>query len=240
MRVLLVDDERRLVRALDRGLTAEGFEVRTAHDGFTGEALAERGDFDVIVLDVMMPGKNGYAVCSSLREKGVLTPILMLTAKDGELDEAKALNTGADDYLSKPFHYVVLLARLRALVRRAAATPSRGGSDTLPAWDAVREPQWLSVGDLEIFPEQRRVRKSGNQIDLTAKEFDILTYLARHAGQVVSKERLIDELWDFAAPSATNAVEVHVSALRKKMGGFEGGVRITTVRGAGYRLEVPS
>ena len=230
MRVLLVDDERRLVSALKRGLEAEGFRVHVAYDGITGQELAEQGDFDVIVLDIMMPGKNGYAVCAALREQGIETPILMLTAKDGEYDEAEALDTGADDYLTKPFHYVVLLARLRALVRRShvslAQTPTEEAS-----------PERLLIGDLEILPAERRCIRAGTEVELTAKEFDILVHLARKPGVVISKEALIDELWDFAAPATPNVVEVHVSSLRRKIDVPFGTHTIQTVRGVGYRLE---
>ncbi len=228
MRVLLVDDERRMVSALKRGLSAEGFTVETAYDGLSGQVLAERGHFDVIVLDIMMPGKNGYAVCAALREQGITTPILMLTAKDGEYDEADALDTGADDYLTKPFHYVVLVARLRALVRRATLPKPPGPAD--PENDLV-------VGGLEISLAERRCRRDGVEVQLTAKEFDILAYLARRPSQVVAKEELIDALWDFAAPAAPNVIEVHVSSLRRKIDAPFGTESIQTVRGAGYRLE---
>lgn len=229
MKVLIVDDERRLATALKRGLEAEGFEVRVTHDGVTGQAMAESEQFDVIVLDIMMPGKNGYEVCAALRGQGVTTPILMLTAKDGQWDEAKALNIGADDYLTKPFHYVVLVARLNALVRRAQARQA----DTELAGDVAP----LTVGDLQVFPDERRVTRGGRDIELTAKEFAILTELARQAGKVVSKEQLIDEVWDFAAPADPNVVEVHVSSLRRKIDAPFGKKTIRTVRGAGYRLE---
>lgn len=228
MKVLLVDDERRLVRALKRGLEAEGFEVEAAYDGVTGQALAEKGDFDVIVLDIMMPGKDGYEVCAALRRQEVNTPILMLTAKEGRWDEAKALGTGADDYLTKPFHYMVLLARLKALVRRAQMAPA--------AEKSVKDAP-LVVGSLRVLPAERRCLRGDTEVELTAKEFDILAHLARNAGAVVSKEELIDELWDFAAPADPNVVEVHVSSLRRKIDAPFGVKSIRTVRGAGYRLD---
>ena len=231
MRVLVVDDERRLVAALKRGLTAEGFDVEVAFDGPTGQALAERGDFDVIVLDIMLPGRNGYDVCAALRAGGVRTPILMLTAKDGEYDEAEALDTGADDYLTKPFHYVVLLARLRALVRRSrAATDPVSATDHPPAGEA------MIVGDLTILPSEHRCLRGDVEIELTAKEFGILSYLAARPGAVVSKATLIDALWDFASPVEANVVEVHVSALRRKIDAPFRTHTIETVRGVGYRL----
>ena len=227
MRVLVVDDERRLVAALRRGLTAEGFTVEVAYDGLTGQALAERGDFDVIVLDIMLPGRNGFDVCATLRAGGITTPILMLTAKDGEYDEAEALDIGADDYLTKPFHYVVLVARLRALVRRATA-----GAAPEPA----PEPEQLQVGDLRLLVAEHRCFRGGVEIPLTAKEFQILAYLASRPGVVVSKPELIDELWDFAAMIDENVVEVHISSLRRKIDWSAARAAIETVRGVGYRI----
>lgn len=241
MKVLLVDDERRLVDALRRGLTAEGFDVEVAFDGLTGQALAERGYFDAIILDIMMPGKNGFEVCSSLRAAGVNTPILMLTAKDGQLDEARALNIGADDYLTKPFHYVVLVARLKALLRRAGRTSNEeyeGAGEGTRLGGVTGEPlEQLVVGDLKVLPMAQRVFRGDVEVHLTAKEFAILTYLVRHVNQVVSKERLIDELWDFAAPADPNVVEVHISSLRRKIDTPFSKRSIRTVRGVGYRLE---
>lgn len=227
-----MDDERRLVTALQRGLAAEGFRVEVSYDGITGQELAERGDFDVIILDIMMPGRNGYQVCRALRDQGNTTPILMLTAKDGQKDETEALNTGADDYLTKPFHYSVLVARLRALVRRSS-TPQK---DRASQGHPDEEDRALLVGNLEIRPGERRCYRGRKEVHLTAKEFDILLLLARKAGTVVSKETLIDELWDFAAPAAPNVIEVHVSALRRKVDAPFGQASIQTVRGSGYRL----
>ncbi|SHI79499.1 DNA-binding response regulator, OmpR family, contains REC and winged-helix (wHTH) domain [Tessaracoccus bendigoensis DSM 12906] len=228
MRVLVVDDERRLAAALRRGLSAEGFDVELAHDGISGQELAERGGFDIIVLDIMLPRRNGYDVCAALRRQGIGTPILMLTAKDGEYDEAEALDTGADDYLTKPFHFVVLVARLRALLRRAAA-PAQGSQ--APAAGAT-----LTVGDLRIVPDQHRCLRGDDEIALTAREFGILAYLARRPGVVVGKAELIDELWDFASPADQNVVEVHISSLRRKVDAPFGRRTIETVRGVGYRL----
>lgn len=217
MKVLIVDDEHRLAAALERGLGAEGFDVTLAYDGITGQSLAERGIFDAIVLDIMLPGRNGYDVCANLRQAGITTPIIMLTAKDGELDEAEALDIGADDYLTKPFHFVVLVARLRALVRRAAP------ADT---------PEEIQFGPLRVLPREHRAFIDGALVELTAKEFGILLYLARHPGATVSKTELIDALWDFAQHPELNVVEVHVSSLRRKVGAS----LIETVRGVGYRL----
>ncbi|CAL9525477.1 MULTISPECIES: response regulator transcription factor [Streptomyces] len=216
MRVLIVEDEKRLALSLARGLTAEGFAVDVVHDGRDGLHRATEGSYDLIVLDIMLPGVNGYRVCSALRAAGDETPILMLTAKDGEYDEAEGLDTGADDYLTKPFSYVVLLARVRALLRRR----TRGGA-------AV-----LRVGGLTVDPAARRVTLDGREVALTAKEFAVLEYLAVRAGEVVSKAEVLEHVWDFAYEGDVNIVEVYVSALRRKLGS----AAIATVRGAGYRL----
>ncbi|MFF4759852.1 response regulator transcription factor [Streptomyces sp. NPDC001292] len=221
MRLLIVEDERRLAAALARGLAAEGFAVDVAHDGVDGLHLAREQEYDLIVLDIMLPGMNGYRVCASLREDGDDTPILMLTAKDGEYDEAEGLDTGADDYLTKPFSYVVLQARIRALLRRRTRT----GSTV------------LRVGSLSLDPGARRVTRDGEEVPLTTKEFAVLEHLARHAGEVVSKADILAHVWDFAYDGDPNIVEVYVSALRRKIDVPFGRRSIKTVRGAGYRLE---
>ncbi|NUS07523.1 MAG: response regulator transcription factor [Nonomuraea sp.] len=221
MRLLIVEDEQRLATALARGLSAEGFAVDVAHDGVSGLHLAQEQDYDLIVLDIMLPGLNGYRVCAQLRAAGDETPILMLTAKDGEWDEAEGLDTGADDYLTKPFSYVVLQARIRALLRRR----TRAGA------------QVLRIGDLTVEPGARRVERAGTEVPLTAKEFAVLEHLTLHAGQVVSKAEILAHVWDFAYDGDPNIVEVYVSALRRKLDVPFGRRSITTVRGAGYRLE---
>ncbi|GGP03361.1 response regulator transcription factor [Nonomuraea glycinis] len=221
MRVLLVEDERRLAELVKGGLTGEGFAVDVAHDGRDGLWLATENDYDVIVLDVMLPRMNGYTLCSRLREAGDWTPIMMLTAKDGIYDEAEALDNGADDYLSKPFSYVVLLARLRALMRR-------GGTE---------RPVSITVGDLVIDPAGLRCRRGAVEIALTPKEFAVLHGLARRAGEVVSKSDLLAQAWDFSYNGDPNIVEVYISALRRKIDHPFGRATLVTVRGAGYRLE---
>ncbi|MCE6996553.1 response regulator transcription factor [Saccharothrix sp. S26] len=220
MRVLVVEDDRRLAELLSRGLTAEGFAVDVEHDGRDGLWRATEHAYDVVVLDVMLPSLNGYRVCERLRAAGVWTPILMLTAKDGELDEAEGLDTGADDYLTKPFSYVVLVARLRALVRR-------GG---------VARPAVLRAGDLELDPALRVCRRRGVPIPLTAKEFAVLEFLARHRDQVVTKAEVIAGVWDSRQDPDPNLVEVYVSALRRKVDAPFERRSITTVRGVGYCL----
>ncbi|MBB3729543.1 MULTISPECIES: response regulator transcription factor [Nonomuraea] len=221
MRVLLVEDEKRLADLVKGGLTGEGFAVDVAYDGRDGLWMAKENDYDVIVLDVMLPRLNGYAICSKLREAGNWTPIMMLTAKDGVYDEAEALDNGADDYLAKPFSYVVLLARLRALVRR-------GGKE---------RPVSLTVGDLTIDPAGLRCRRGETEIALTPKEFAVLHGLARRPGEVVSKSELLAQAWDFSYEGDPNIVEVYISALRRKIDLPFGRTTLVTVRGAGYRLE---
>ncbi|WP_084965935.1 response regulator transcription factor [Thermoactinospora rubra] len=221
MRVLLVEDEERLAALLKQGLAGEGFAVDVAHDGREGLWLATENDYDVIVLDVMLPRLNGYAVCARLREAGDWTPIMMLTAKDGVYDEAEALDTGADDYLAKPFSYVVLLARLRALVRR-------GGRE---------RPVAITVGDLTVDPAGLKCFRGATEIPLTPKEFAVLHGLARRAGEVVSKSELLAQAWDFSYDGDPNIVEVYISALRRKIDVPFGRSSLVTVRGAGYRLE---
>jgi DNA-binding response OmpR family regulator len=220
MRLLIVEDEQRLAKALAKGLEAEGFAVDVVHNGIDGLHLATTGDYDLIILDIMLPGMNGYQVCAQLRAAGEETPVLMLTAKDGEYDEAEGLDTGADDYLSKPFSYVVLLARIRALLRRS----TRGGATV------------LSVGDLIVDPNTRTCRRGTQEVTLTAKELAVLEHLAVRAGEVVSKSDILQHVWDFAYDGDPNIVEVYISALRRKIDAPFGRRSITTVRGAGYRL----
>ncbi len=221
VRILVVDDEVRLAELLRSGLTREGFAVDLAHDGHEGLWMATQQPYDVIVLDVMLPSLHGYGVCAKLRESGSWTPILMLTAKDGEYDEAEALDTGADDYLTKPFSFVVLLARLRALVRRGAR----------------ERPAALVVGDLRVDPAGLRCSRGDVRIPLTPKEFAVLHCLARHAGEVVTKSELLSRAWDFSYDGDSNVVEVCISALRRKIDRPFGRTTLRTVRGAGYRLE---
>ncbi len=216
MRVLVVEDEVRQAAALKRGLEAEGFAVDMASSGTDGLWLATEEAYDVIVLDVMLPGLNGFKVCAELRAKQIWTPVLMLTAKDGELDEAEALDTGADDFLSKPFSYVVLVARLRALMRRG--TTSR--------------PPVLRVGGIELDVAARVCTVNGRLVELTPREFAIVEYLMQRQGEVVPKAEILEHVWDFAFDGGDNVVEVHVSALRRKLGS----AAIETVRGAGYRI----
>jgi two-component system OmpR family response regulator len=216
MRVLLVDDEERFATAVRQGLEAEGLAVDLAHDGNEGLWMARSNDYDAIVLDILLPGLNGYRICAELRDGGNWTPILMLTALDEDLDEAEALDTGADDYLSKPFSFVVLVARLRALLRRGAAP----------------RPAVLQVGDLRLDPAAHRCWRAGQEVELTTKQFALLECFMRYPGQVLSKTALREHVWDYAFADSSNIVEVYVGQLRKKLGV----ARIETIRGAGYRL----
>jgi DNA-binding response OmpR family regulator len=216
VRLLVVEDEARLATALQRGLQAEGFAVDLAADGVTGLDMARHGGYDAMILDIMLPGLSGYRVVRQLRAEQHWLPVLMLSAKDGEYDQADGLDCGADDYLTKPFSYVVLLARLRALLRRGA--PQR--------------PAVLTAGDLALDPAQRRVTQAGADVALTAREYALLEYLMRRPDEVVSKIELLDHVWDASEDTAPNVVEVYVGYLRRKLGRD----RLETVRGAGYRL----
>lgn len=221
MRVLVVDDEVRLGEGLRRGLEAEGFAVDVAHDGIDGLWLARENEYAAILLDIMLPGMHGHAVCRTLRDDGIWTPVLMLTAKDAVADEVAGLDVGADDYLAKPFSFAVLLARLRALTRRGAAP----------------RPVVLEAGDLVLDPAARTVARGGAPIELTAREFAVLEFLMRRAGEVVSKAQILADVWDFAFEGDPNIVEVYIGHLRSKIDRPFGVESIRTVRGAGYRLE---
>jgi two-component system OmpR family response regulator len=218
MRVLVVEDEQRLAAGLRKGLEAEGFGVDVVHTGVDGLWMARENPFDAIILDVMLPGANGYQVCRTLRSEGNWTPILMLTAKDGIWDVVEGLNTGADDYLAKPFAYAVLIARLRALQRRGARP----------------RPTVLEVGGLRLDPAARRVWLGGNEIGLTTREFAILEYLVRHPDEVLPKAAILDHVWGFDFEGDLNIVEVYIRRLRTKLDRLV----IETVRRAGYRLVV--
>ncbi|MBI1757850.1 MAG: response regulator transcription factor [Actinobacteria bacterium] len=221
MRVLVVEDETRLASALQRGLRAEGFAVDVARDGVAGLRMARESGYAAVVLDVMLPGLSGYRVCEALRAEGNWVPVLMLSAKDGEYDQADGLDVGADDYLIKPFSWVVLVARLRALLRRG--TPAR--------------PATLTAGDLVLDPASHQVTRSGDPVALTAREYAVLECLLRRAGEVVSKTDLLRHVWDGHADGDPNVVEVYVGYLRRKIDAPYGRRAVQTVRGAGYRLD---
>jgi two-component system, OmpR family, response regulator len=220
MRVLVVEDEKRLAAGLRKGLEAEGFAVDVALDGTDGLWMAREHAYDAIVLDIMLPGINGYRICATLRRDGVWTPILMLTAKGGEWDEVEALDTGADDYLTKPFAYAVLLARLRALLRRGAR----------------ERPAVLEAGDLRLDPAARRAWRGQVEVELTPRELALVEFLLRRRGEVVSKREILEHVWDYDFDGDPNIVEVYVLHLRGKLDRPFGRDTIQTVRGAGYRL----
>jgi DNA-binding response OmpR family regulator len=220
MRLLVVEDEVRLALALQRGLVAEGFEVDLAHDGERGLTLARSGQYSAVLLDVMLPKLSGYRVCQRLREENLWVPVLMLTAKGGEYDEADGLDLGADDYLSKPFSFVVLVARLRALLRRGQS----------------RSPSVLAAGDLTLDPTRREVARGDTAISLTPREYSLLEYLLRCRGALVSKTEILSNVWDPHFDGDPNVVEVYMSYLRKKIDAPFGRHALVTVRGLGYRL----
>jgi DNA-binding response OmpR family regulator len=220
MRLLVIEDEKKLAMSLKRGLEADGFAVDVALDGTDGHWMATEHPYDGIVLDIMLPGMNGYQLCGKLRDAGNWTPILMLTAKDGDLDEAEALDTGADDFLRKPFAHVVLVARLRALLRRGQ--PER--------------PVELVAGSLRLDPAQRQCWRGDVEIELTAREFAVLEFMITHAGDVVSKQDLLDHVWDYDFEGDPNIVEVYVRHLRRKIDEPFSVASIQTIRGSGYRL----
>ncbi len=220
VRILVVEDEKRLAAGVKKGLEAEGYATDVALNGTDGLWMARENPYDAIVLDIMLPGINGYKLCATLREEGIWIPILMLTAKEGELDEAEALDTGADDYLTKPFSYVVLLARLRALMRRGAQA----------------RPAVLRAGDLRLDPAARRTYRGDREIGLTAREMSLLEFLLRNKGTVVSKRDILEHVWDYDFQGDPNIVEVYVGRLRNKLDRPFGRRTIETLRGAGYRL----
>jgi two-component system OmpR family response regulator len=220
MRVLVIEDEVHLAETIRRGLVAEGFVVDVEHRGDTGFETAASEQFDAIVLDIMLPGRSGYDVVRGLRTRGVWTPVLMLSAKDGEYDLADAFDLGADDYLVKPFSFVVLIARLRALVRRGA--PER--------------PAILTVGDIELDPARHRVTRAGSELALTPREFGVLEFLMRHPGAVLSKSEILRSVWDSNYDGDDNIVEVYIAYLRRKVDSPFRGPCIETVRGVGYRI----
>ncbi len=224
MRVLLIEDDTAIARSLKEGLEDEAYVVDVANDGSEGYRTAVADDYDVIILDIMLPGMNGYEVCRALRNDGNKTPILMLTARDAERDIVEGLDTGADDYLAKPFSFDVLLARIRALLRR----PNE------------KLEEILQVGDLKLDPSSKKVTRASQEISLTAKEYGVLEYLMRNKGKVLSKEQIISHVWDFDADVLLNNVELFIMFLRRKIDKPFKSKLIHTVSGFGYKLEEKS
>ncbi|MGZ8649551.1 MAG: response regulator transcription factor [Solirubrobacteraceae bacterium] len=220
MRLLIAEDDEKLSSALARGLRADGYAVDVAATGDDALLQARVYDYDAVILDLMLPGVDGLSVCGTLRDEGRWAPVLMLTARDGVGDRVRGLDSGADDYLVKPFDYGELVARLRALLRRGA--PER--------------PAVLTVADLEVDPATRVVTRAGRRIGLSAREFGVLEFLVRRAGQVVTRAELLDHVWDQNYQGSTNVVDVYVGYLRRKLDAPFGQPLIHTVRGAGYVL----
>jgi DNA-binding response OmpR family regulator len=225
MRILVVEDAEKLARSLKRGLETEGYAVDVVFDGLTARRriVAREDAYDLVVLDVMLPGLDGFTLCREVRARGVTTPILLLTAKDTTGDKVTGLDSGADDYLAKPFAFEELLARIRTLLRRPG--------HTLPAK--------LVVGDLALDPASRTVRRGDDRIDLTTREFSLLELLLRHSGQVLSRDTILDHVWDESFDSFSNVVDVHVRNLRRKIDRAGEPSLIETVRGIGYTVRRP-
>jgi len=220
VKVLVVEDDLKIARAVRRGLEGEGFTVDVALNGDDGLWMAQEGSYDVLILDLMLPGRNGFEICDTLRRDGDWTPILVLTAKDGDLDEAEALDTGADDYVVKPFSFVALVARVRALVRR-------GSRRAVPQ---------LVAGDLRLHPGERRAWRGTTEVTLTTRQFDVLEFLFRRCGQVMSKGEILAGVWSYDFDGDPNIVEVYIRRLRQRIDEPFDRQAIQTVRGAGYRL----
>lgn len=223
MRILLVEDDDSISGFITKGLREEGYAVDLASDGEDGYLMAKTVPYDLIILDVMLPKVDGFSVCRRLRSNGNSTPILLLTAREGVEDRVVGLDTGADDYLTKPFAFPELLARLRALLRR-------GGSQQITH---------LKVDDLELDPVTHRVWRGGSEIELTKKEYALLDYLLRNENRVLTRSAIIDHVWDIRFDSLTNIVDVHIRSLRSKIDRGYSRPLIHTVRGIGYMLKVP-
>ena len=221
MKILVVEDNKKLAANLKEGLEQDGFAVECIYDGLEAERriLINRKEYDAVILDLMLPSKDGVEVCLSWREQGVMIPVLMLTARDATDDKVRGLNTGADDYLAKPFALEEVTARVRALLRRPVVT----------------ETITLQLGDIELDTVSHAVTKDGESIELTLKEYMVLEYLMRNQGKVVTRDTLYDHAWDFADISFSNTVNVHIKNLRQKL--HDDGTHIQTIRGVGYKME---
>ena len=224
MRILVVEDEHRLATVLAQGLTEQGYAVDLAHDGEAGLGLAELEPYDLLVLDVMLPGLDGYTLCRRLRARGRHMPVLLLTARDAVDDRVTGLDSGADDYLTKPFAFRELLARIRALLRR----------------DGRSREAVLRAGDLTLNPATREVRRGGRAIELTSKEYGVLEYLLHHPNRVLTRTQIAEHVWDYDFVAMSNVIDVYIRSLRRKLGDDDGPRLLHTVRGAGYQLRPPS
>ncbi|WIG61186.1 MAG: Two-component transcriptional response regulator, OmpR family [Ktedonobacterales bacterium] len=223
MRILVIEDNRRLSAALAQSLSDAGYAVDTAYDGQEGQEFAEAAPYDAIILDILLPVRDGLVVCRALRARRVNTPVIMLTARDTVADRVRGLDSGADDYLVKPFALSELLARLRALLRREA--PSKGGL--------------LEAGDLRLDPATRFVERAGHSIELTAKQYALLEYFLRHPNQLLTREMIESHVWSYDFDATSNVVDVYVRRLRREIDDPFDVKLLETVRGAGYRLRVP-
>jgi len=221
MRILIVEDQENLAKMIKDGLESEGFAADYIMDGEAAMSRIElmHDDYDVIILDIMLPKKSGIEICKSMREQKISTPVIMLTAKDGANDIIDGLNVGADDYLVKPFSFRVLLARIRAVLRRPKQSLSTE----------------IKIGDIVINPAEKKAFKNNKEVHLTLKEFSLLEYLMRHPKQVLNREQITTNIWDFSFDSFSNVVDVHITNLRKKLGDKNGNI-VETVRGVGYRM----
>ncbi len=228
-KVLIVDDEQSIVTLLQYNIEKSGFKTDTALDGTEGLNKASTGEFDLIILDLMLPGMEGTEVCKALRQKQIDTPILMLTAKDDEFDKVLGLELGADDYLTKPFSPKEVIARIKAILRR---TRNRDGNDDQP---------FIKISDLLIYPQQYEATIKGESLSFTRKEFELLHYLSKHKGKVLSRDQLLSAVWNYDFVGDTRIVDVHVSHLREKIEpDTKHPVYIKTIRGLGYKMEEPS
>jgi len=225
-RILIVEDEKGLVLALEDCLKSEGYDTSSVGNGIAGQIEAQSGIYDLVVLDVMLPGRDGFQVCRNLREAGCRTPVLMLTARSSTIDTVMGLRLGADDYLSKPFDTQVLLARVHALLRRSEAGLAGGNG-------GARSHRF---GRFELDMETMELRREGELIALTAQELRLLSFLAEHPNRVLKRDEILDQAWGYDSETTTRTVDVHVSLLRQKLGGEEGARHLVTVRGLGYRF----
>jgi DNA-binding response OmpR family regulator len=224
MRILIIEDDQKLSQALKMGLEKEGYAVDVLNDGEAGERRLEVNhmDYDLLILDLMLPKKDGFQICKDLRERRIVIPIMILTGRDSMEDKILALDSGADDYMTKPFSVAELAARVRALMRRP--------KETLPST--------IKVGDMELNPSTRKVFRQGEEVPLTLKEYGVLEYLMRHPNQVVNRDQILDHVWDFGFNSFSNIVDVHINNLRKKINSEKYENCLETVRGVGYRLKI--
>ncbi|QOY33924.1 response regulator transcription factor [Anaerobacillus isosaccharinicus] len=233
-RLLVVDDEESIVTLLQFNLEQAGYEVETAMDGKTAFEKAKELNFDLIILDLMIPEMDGLEVCKQLRQNKISTPILMLTAKDDEFDKVLGLELGADDYMTKPFSPREVVARIRAILRRVSSSLEEKPLE-------VKIETLLKIGDVDIFPENYEVFYKGSQLELTPKEFELLLYLANHKGRVLTRDQLLNAVWNYEFVGDTRIVDVHISHLREKIEpNTKKPIYIKTIRGLGYKLEEPA